>query len=320
METILVTGGSGMIGHAIQDVASERNYSFVFVGSKDYDLTEEHETRKMFMDHHPTYVIHLAANVGGLYKNMAQRVQMLETNVQMNMNVIKMCHEFKVKKVIACLSTCIFPDKTTYPITEEMLHEGPPHFSNSSYAHAKRLLDIQCAAYREQYQSPFMCVIPTNLYGLYDQFDLEDAHVIPALIHQCYRAIQSNTDFKVRGTGKPLRQFVFAKDMAERLLWILENVDPLKTPCMIIAPEQEVTIADVVHEIAKAMKFDMTNHSIVWDSTYADGQYKKTADGTLLQEMCHLPWVSLSDGIQQTVDWFLSGVANGPCPRGLLRH
>lgn len=317
MESILVTGGSGMIGQAIHEISSNYSYRFIFVGSKDYDLTSEQDTRKMFLIHQPTYVIHLAAHVGGLYKNMTQLVQMLEKNVSMNLNVIKMCHEFKVKKVIACLSTCIFPDKTTYPINENMLHTGPPHESNAPYAYAKRLLDIQCAAYRSQYESPFLCVIPTNLYGRHDQFDLQDAHVIPALIHQCYLAKQNNTDFKVKGTGKPLRQFVFAPDMATRLLWILENADPQVTPRFIIAPEEEVTIKEMVDEIVTAMNFDTISHKVVWDSSFSDGQYKKTADGTLLQKQCDFTWTPLSEGIRQTVNWFMEKVTSDQPPRGV---
>jgi GDP-L-fucose synthase len=317
MESILVTGGSGMVGQAIREISCNYSYTFIFVGSKDYDLTSEQDTRNMFVKYQPTYVIHLAAYVGGLYKNMTQLVQMLEKNVSMNLNVIKMCHEFKVKKVIACLSTCIFPDQTTYPINENMLHTGPPHESNAPYAYAKRLLDIQCAAYRSQYDSPFLCVIPTNLYGRHDQFDLQDAHVIPALIHQCYLAKQNNTDFKVKGTGKPLRQFVFAPDMAARLLWILENADPQVTPRLIIAPEEEVTIKDMVNEIVLAMNFDTKQQQVVWDSSFSDGQYKKTADGTLLHDKCQLPWTSLSDGIRQTVNWFLESVQSKELPRGV---
>ena len=111
---------------------------------------------------------------------------MLETNMAINMNVLKCCHKYRVKKVVSCLSTCIFPDKTSYPINEKMLHNGPPHHSNDAYAYAKRMLEVQSKAYREQYGCNFVCVIPTNIYGPRDNFSLEDGHVIPALIHRCF--------------------------------------------------------------------------------------------------------------------------------------
>ena len=208
---ILVTGGTGLVGKAIQKYSDfiETGYEYIFLSSKDCDLTSYNETRLLFEREKPDYVIHLAANVGGLYKNMNYKVDMLEKNVTMNSNVLKCSHEIGVKKLIAVLSTCIFPDKTTYTIDEEMLHNGQPHHSNDAYAYAKRLLEIHCRAYREQYNDNFVCVIPTNIYGEYDNYSLENGHVIPSLIHKCYLAKKNSEDFIVLGSGKPLRQFIY---------------------------------------------------------------------------------------------------------------
>ena len=120
-----------------------------------------------------------------------------EKNILINMNVLKVCHEIKVKKLVSCLSTCIFPDKTSYPIDETMLHDGPPHTSNDAYAYAKRMLEIQSKAYQQQYDDNFICVIPTNIYGEHDNYSIECGHVIPALIHKCYLAKQENKPFVV---------------------------------------------------------------------------------------------------------------------------
>lgn len=119
---------------------------------------------------------------------MNYKVDMLEKNVLINFNVIKCSYEVQVEKLICMLSTCIFPDKTTYPIDETMLHDGPPHTSNHAYAYAKRVLEIHCRAYNEQYNTNFCCIIPTNIYGPHDNYSLQDGHVIPALIHKCYLA------------------------------------------------------------------------------------------------------------------------------------
>ena len=167
---------------------STYDYDFIFVSSKDADLTKYNETYSLFKKLEPDYVIHLAACVGGLFKNMNQKVDMFEINNLINFNVVKISHEFKVKKLICCLSTCIFPDKTTYPIDETMLHNGPPHSSNDAYAYAKRMLEVHCKAYQEQYNDNFICVIPTNIYGPHDNYSLDDGHVIPALTHRCYLA------------------------------------------------------------------------------------------------------------------------------------
>ena len=126
---------------------------------------------------------------------MKYPVNMLEDNLLINTNVLKASNEINVESLIACLSTCIFPDKTTYPIDETMLHNGPPHFSNDAYAYAKRMLDIQSRAYQEQYNDNFVCVIPTNIYGDHDNYSLEDGHVIPSLIHKCYLSKKNNEDF-----------------------------------------------------------------------------------------------------------------------------
>ena len=177
MEKILVTGGTGLVGNAIEKISNDYNYQFVFLSSKDCDLTNLNETQSLFQKHNPDFVIHLASNVGGLFKNMNFKVEMYEKNSLINCNVLKCCHDFHVKKVISCLSTCIFPDKTTYPINEEMLHNGPPHHSNEAYAYAKRMLEVHSKAYQSQYGDNFICIIPTNIYGEHDNYSLEDGHV-----------------------------------------------------------------------------------------------------------------------------------------------
>ena len=133
------------------------------------------------------------ACVGGLLKNMKYKVDMLEINLIINYNVIKCSYLHDVKKLVSCLSTCIFPDKTKYPINEEMLHNSPPHFSNDAYAYSKRILEIHSKAYQEQYNKNFICIIPTNIYGPNDKFSLENGHCIPSLIHRCYNSKKNNT-------------------------------------------------------------------------------------------------------------------------------
>tara|TARA_B100000674_G_C37765594_1_gene880050 strand:+ start:28 stop:960 length:933 start_codon:yes stop_codon:yes gene_type:complete len=305
---VLITGGTGLVGKGIEKIKNNYDYTYIFLSSKDCDLTSYNETRLLFEREKPDYVIHLAANVGGLYKNMNYKVDMLEKNVTMNSNVLKCSHEIGVKKLIAVLSTCIFPDKTTYPIDEEMLHNGPPHHSNDAYAYAKRLLEIHCRAYREQYNDNFVCVIPTNIYGEYDNYSLENGHVIPSLIHKCYLAKKNSKDFIVLGSGKPLRQFIYSMDCAKLIMWVLENYKDKDS--LILSPDEsdEISIGDVAKKIAECYNY---SDRMVFDNKFSDGQYKKTANNEKLKNLYgNLNLIQIEKGIEKSVNWFIDNYEN----------
>ncbi|KAF3690433.1 GDP-L-fucose synthase [Channa argus] len=190
---VVVTGGSGLVGKAIQQIVKEEGVSkeveqWIFLSSKDANLMSMEETRAVFQKHKPTHVIHLAAMVGGLFKNMKYNLDFWRNNIYINDNVLQAAHEVGAVKVVSCLSTCIFPDKTTYPIDETMIHNGPPHESNFGYAYAKRMIDVQNRGYFQQYGCCYTAVIPTNVFGPHDNFSIEDGHVLPGLIHKAYVA------------------------------------------------------------------------------------------------------------------------------------
>jgi GDP-L-fucose synthase len=188
---VLVTGGTGLVGKAIESVVNEEgipNESWFYASSKDADLRNKESTVALFERIKPTHVIHLAAMVGGLFRNLTYKVEFYRENVLINDNVMECCRDFKVVKLVSCLSTCIFPDKTTYPIDETMVHNGPPHSSNAGYAYAKRMIDVMNRAYNDQYKCNFTSIIPTNIYGPHDNYSIEDGHVIPGLIHKTYLA------------------------------------------------------------------------------------------------------------------------------------
>jgi GDP-L-fucose synthase len=306
VKTILVTGGSGLVGNAIKSVSQEyrEKYNFVFVSSKQFDLTIMDDTKQMFETYNPHFVIHLAACVGGLFKNMNNKVEMLEKNLAINYNVVKCSHDYKVEKMIACLSTCIFPDLIeTYPIDETMLHNGPPHHSNDAYAYAKRMLEIHCRAYRENYGDNFRCIIPTNIYGPHDNFDVENGHVLPVLIHKCFLAKQRGEDFVIRGTGKPVRQFIFSLDLAKIIMILFEkNVN--ENVIISVPEEDEISIGEVGQIITAAFDY---NERIVFDENYSDGQYKKTVGINRLRSILgpNFRFTSIEEGIMLTVEWFI---------------
>jgi GDP-L-fucose synthase len=232
-QVVLVTGGTGLVGNAIQQVIAEdpsTREEWIFLSSKDADLSNMESTRALFEKYRPTHVIHLAAMVGGLFKNMKYPADFFRINSYINDCILRCSYEFKVVKCVSCLSTCIFPDKTTYPIDETMVHSGPPHDSNFGYAYAKRMIDIQNKAYRQQFGCNFTSVIPTNIFGPHDNFNLDDSHVIPGLIHKCYLSKMKDEPLTVFGSGKPLRQFIYSKDLARLFVWVLRHyndVDPI---------------------------------------------------------------------------------------------
>lgn len=300
---ILVTGGSGLVGQAIQNIKCMYDkYTFIFLSSKDCDLTNIGQTKELFEKERPDYVIHLAACVGGLFKNMKYKVDMYEKNILINHNVLKCSHDYNVKKVVSCLSTCIFPNETTYPINETMLHNGPPHDSNDAYAYAKRMLEIQSKAYQQQYGDNFICVIPTNIYGDYDNFSLDEGHVIPALIHKCYNAKKQKEKFVVCGSGKPLRQFIYSIDLARLIMWTLLEYKEKDSIILSVGEKDEVSIKQIAMEIAKQFNYE---YMIEFDETYSDGQFKKTADNSKLMKLNNFSFTRIEDGIKRTIEWFI---------------
>uniref|UniRef100_A0A336MFY6 GDP-L-fucose synthase n=1 Tax=Culicoides sonorensis TaxID=179676 RepID=A0A336MFY6_CULSO len=317
---ILVTGGTGLVGKAIETVVNQdkkEEESWIFIGSKDADLTNLEATKALFEKHQPTHVIHLAAMVGGLFHNMSNNLDFLRLNMQMNDNILSVSHEFKVQKVVSCLSTCIFPDKTTYPIDETMIHNGPPHSSNFGYSYAKRLIDITNRAYHEKFGSNFTSIIPCNVFGPWDNYKPEVSHVIPGMIHRLYDLIynknpetpQEEKVFTVYGTGKPLRQFIYSLDLARLIIWVLhsyESVDPI---ILSVDEEAEVTIKQLAESIAAAFDF---KGKLEFDTTKADGQYKKTASNKKLRTLYPgFKFTEFNEAIRDSVKWFIEnyGVA-----------
>uniref|UniRef100_A0A182QA08 GDP-L-fucose synthase n=1 Tax=Anopheles farauti TaxID=69004 RepID=A0A182QA08_9DIPT len=314
-KVVLVTGGTGLIGKAIETVIKEEspvNERWVFVGSKDADLTDLAATREMFLKHQPTHVVHLAAMVGGLFHNMSNNLDFFRKNMLINDNILLLSHELKVKKVVSCLSTCIFPDKTTYPIDETMIHNGPPHDSNFGYSHAKRMIDVLNRAYNQKYGDMFTSVVPCNVFGPHDNFTPGVSHVIPGMVHRLHELMfvkdpdqpQESKAFSVYGTGKPLRQFIYSLDLAKLFIWVLRHYDSVDPIILSVDESAEVSIAQLAESLAKAFNF---KGRLEFDTTKADGQYKKTASNAKLRQ--HLPDFQFTDfdiAIKDTVQWYIS--------------
>lgn len=291
--TTIVTGGSGMVGKNLQEVSP----NWIYLSSKDGDLTDMVAVEKIFEKYQPKYVIHLAAAVGGLYRNMNNNFKMLDDNLMINRNVIKCCQKYNIEKIISCLSTCIYPNQVTYPITEDQLHLGPPHYSNEGYSYAKRMLEIQCRLGGIDY----ICLIPTNLYGKYDNFNLEDAHVLPNLIHKCYLAKKNNEIFEIKGSGIAQRQFLYAGDFAKMIKYFSES--DIKNDTFICSPskEDEIAIQVAVNKISEYMDYRKTRYN----TKYSDGQLKKTVSNKkLIKVLSDFNFTNFHDGLNETITWF----------------
>ncbi|KAI6187620.1 GDP-L-fucose synthase [Aphelenchoides besseyi] len=297
--TILVTGGTGLVGKAIEKITEDpnnrrSNEKFVFLSSKDCDLTDIEACRGLFEKVKPTHVIHLAARVGGLFDNMSHNLEFFLTNMTINENVLRCCHEFDVQKCVSCLSTCIFPDKTTYPIDETMVHNGPPHDSNFGYSYAKRMIDVLNRGYAQDHGRKYTSIIPCNVFGPHDNYELTNAHVIPALIHKAYIASRDGSPLHLFGSGKPLRQFIYSMDLAKLILWVTREYNEIEPIILSVDEKDEISIKDA---------FDAGE--IVHDTSKADGQFKKTASNAKLRK--YLPdfeFTSFEKAIDESVQWF----------------
>ncbi|CAD7945541.1 unnamed protein product [Amoebophrya sp. A120] len=308
-ETVLVTGGTGLIGYALQrvverfDADTKARQKWVFLSSKDGNLVDRTACEAIFEKHKPTHCIHLAARVGGLFANMKYKVEFYRENVLLNDNVMECCRIHGVKKLVSCLSTCIFPDKTSYPIDETMIHSGAPHNSNVGYSYAKRMIDVLSRCYNEEFGCNFTSIVPTNIYGPNDNYNLEDSHVIPGLMHKCLIAKKEGKPFTIMGSGTPLRQFIYSEDLAELIVWTMNEYHSPEPIILSVDEKDEVSIKDVAQMIANAMGY---KEEVVLDSSKSDGQFRKTASNAKLRSFKpEFKFTPIEDGIQKACDWFV---------------
>jgi len=293
MKKVLITGGYGMVGSAME--------SQIKLSRETCDLTNPKQTNKLFQLVKPDGVIHCAGKVGGIGGNSNYKGEYFYDNLMINTNVIEASRKAGVKNLVAFLSTCVFPDKVKYPLTIDQIQLGEPHESNYPYAYAKRMADVQIRAYREQYGINYTSIIPSNIYGPNDNFNLDHGHVMPMLIHKLYLAKKNKTDFTVWGSGKPLREFIYSKDIAKIAEWALfnyEGTDPL-----IISGDEEISIKDLVGLLVDEFKF---KGKVIFDKTKPDGQLRKPSDNSKIKELIpDFEYTPFEQGIKETVNWFI---------------
>src|SRR3989344_2230207 len=299
----LVTGAGGLLGYAIRQLAPKDTD---YITRSDGDLTDFAKTKKIFQKIKPNQVIHLAAEVAGIGGNMMHSRKFFRDNIMININIFEAARINGVDKLISFMSTCVFPDKCKYPLNEKDIQSGPPHPSNFGYAYAKRMLEVQSAAYRKEWGCNFIVAIPTNIYGENDFWNLEDGHVIPSLIHKCFLAKKNKEDFIVWGSGRSLREFVYSQDVAKLILWAIDEYNE-ESP-IIFTNSKESSIKDLVDLVVKEVGF---KGKVIFDITKPEGQFRKPSDNSKLKKyLPNFKFTPLDKGIKNTVEWFIKNHPN----------
>ena len=296
---ILITGGTGLVGRALKGILVERGYSNVIaIGSRDCDLREAAAVAKMFADLKPEYVFHLAARVHGIGGNKKYKSDVLYENVLINTYVVEHARRAGVKKIVAMGSGCVYPElKGQEELFEHQIWIGPPHPSEDSYAHSKRLMLAQLVAAREQYGLSSAFAISGNLYGPHDNFDAEDGHVIPSLVANFFNARQSGQPVRVWGSGVAIRDFSYGDDAALALFEVMLKLEgPVNLGSGFRHPIRDI-VAALQNICGEAVRVE-------WDSSKPDGQLERYYNLDKLAATGFRPTVRLEEGIRRTYDWF----------------
>jgi len=298
---LLVTGGGGFLGSHLTTLLDDEGAETTVPRSCDYDLTEQGDTRRLFAEAAPEIVIHLAADVGGIGANRVNPGRYFYGNMAMGLNVIEESRRHGVEKTVQIGTVCAYPKHTPVPFREEDLWNGYPEETNAPYGVAKKALLVMLQGYRQQYGMNGIYLLPANLYGPRDDFDLETSHVIPALIRKFVDAREAGSaSVEVWGTGSASREFLYVEDAARAIILATKHYDgpdPIN-----VGTGQEITIRDLVALIAKLTDFKGDVH---WDSSKPDGQPRRSLDTSRARELFDFEAkMPLEEGLRQTITWW----------------
>jgi GDP-L-fucose synthase len=298
---VTVTGGAGFLGRQVVQRLESLGASVFTPRSSEYDLTVENAARSMIADADPELIIHLAATVGGIGANQVNPGYFFYANMAMGMNVIEQARvSGSVKKIVLAGTTCSYPKFTPVPFSEDDLWNGYPEETNAPYGIAKRGLIAMGMAYRQQYGLNTVSLLPANLYGPGDNFDLESSHVIPALVRKFIEAGERGEKVTLWGTGSASREFLFVRDAADAFVATAEKYDGAEP--INIGTGQEIAIKDLAEVIGAETGF---TGQTVWDESRPDGQPRRCLDTSRARELFGFEATTdLNEGIRQTVDWF----------------
>jgi GDP-L-fucose synthase len=301
---IVVTGGTGFLGRHLISQLEKMGCRDVFVPiHSEYDLTRIDAIERLFDEHRPEILIHLAAVVGGIGANRTNPGRFFYDNAIMGIQLIDAARRHGIEKTVVLGSICAYPKFTPVPFLEEELWNGYPEETNAPYGLAKKMLLVQCQAYREQYGMNAIFLLPVNLYGPRDNFNLESSHVIPALIRKCVEAVKDGRDEIVLwGDGSPTREFLYVEDAAEGILLATERYD--KSDPVNLGSGMEISIRDLATTIAAMTGF---TGRIVWDTSQPNGQPRRCLDVSRAErEFLFRSATPFEVGLRKTIDWYRS--------------
>jgi GDP-L-fucose synthase len=304
---IYVAGHRGMVGSAIMENLNENGYNNIITStSKELDLRDQQATNKFIAEQKPNVVIIAAARVGGILANNEYPWQFLYDNLMIEANLINAAHQNDIQDLIFLGSSCIYPKMAPQPLKEEYLLTGPLEPTNEWYAIAKITGIKMCQALNKQFERNYISMMPTNLYGPRDNFDLKTSHVLPAMIRKFYEAKQKgNIPVPLWGSGSPMREFLHVEDLAESVRFVMEYSGDLKYDLINAGTGVDLTIKELAENIQKVVGHE---GEINWDSSKPDGTPRKLMNVDRLKEMGWQANIDLKDGIQDTYQWFLENV------------
>jgi GDP-L-fucose synthase len=314
---IYIAGHKGLVGSAIVKNLESKGYTnLVYRTHKELDLLDSIAVAKFFEDEKPQYVILAAAKVGGIVANNTYRADFIYENMQIQNNVIHQSYLHNVKKLLFLGSTCIYPKNAPQPMPEDCLLTSPLEYTNEPYAIAKIAGIKMCESYNLQYGTNFISVMPTNLYGPNDNFDLETSHVLPALLRKMHEAKQNNTaQVEIWGSGKPRREFLYSEDMADACVFLLENRDfkdtynhddkEIKNTHINIGTGIDISIKELALTIKKIVGYQ---GELYFNDTKPDGTMVKLTDPSKLHALGWKHKVELEDGIKTVYEWYLKSL------------
>jgi len=308
-DNIFIAGHNGLVGSSVFTCLKQNGYTNLITRSRDeVDLTDYNATISFFNNLQIDHVILCAAKVGGIHANNTLRGDFIIQNLSIGLNILRAAHEHNIKKLINLGSSCIYPKNFDREINEEDLLTGELESTNEPYAIAKIAILKSCEAMYHQYNSNFYSLMPCNMYGPNDNFDLDSSHVLPALIHKVHLAKVNNEPFvEMWGSGKPLREFLFSEDLANAILFCMENVDANDIYSQGIShlncgSDEEVSIFDLLCVIKKVIGY---NGQIKLDGSKPDGTYRKKMNNSRISKLGFSPKIKLADGILKSYESFL---------------
>jgi GDP-L-fucose synthase len=304
---IYVAGHRGLVGSAImRKLIAEGFQNIVVRTSSELDLRDYHDVFKFFNEQKIDYVFLAAAKVGGIIANQDYPVEFIRDNLWIQTNVMDAAYRTGVKKLMFLGSTCIYPKLAPQPLKEEYLLTGELEPTNEPYAVAKIAGIKMCQSYNRQYGSRFISVMPTNIYGQNDNFDLQSSHVLPALIRKIHEAKQQNSPYvEIWGSGKPKREFLHADDLADACLYLMEHYE--SSEIVNVGVGEDISIQDLAEKIKQVIGY---KGQIMYDPSKPDGTPRKLVDVTRINQLGWLATISLEKGLQQTYDWYLRNQVN----------